>query len=186
MKVRNIVAVGALLAMLVPTAGRADHCEIPIYLFSTTRIQTDVDDPTNPGGKIGRTLPSATSTAIGCTVIRDTVIGGEDPALHDIYDTNWIYPGANRLQARFFPNGFASTTVPDPSIVSSAVMTFAGETYTLNLQTTTTVLGDPAGFLDSQTFTIDPALTLAPNTAVIDICTTEGECFHQEYRTLTA
>lgn len=183
MKVRNIVAVGALLAMLVPTAGRADHCDIPIYLFSSTRIQTDVDDPANPGQKIGRGVPSAVSSAIGCTVIRDTVLGQEDPTLHDAYDTDYVYPGSNRFSVRLLSNG------NDPAIIESATLLWRGETIDLAMATGRDVTGAPgAPWLDSQTIIVDSADTATPGQdAVVTIVLTTaagGDTFTRTYRTV--
>lgn len=169
-----VVAVGAL----VPGAARAEHCNNPIYVFSTTRIQTDVDDPTNPGTPVGRTVPSAVSSAIGCTVVRDTVIGGEDPLLHPLTETDIVYPGANRLSVRLLQNG------RDPAIIESAVLTFAGETYALTMTPGIDVAMQPAAWLDSQSIMIDQADSFATNEAVATICLLGGECFTRTYKTV--
>lgn len=181
MRVRSLVLAVAATAMLVPANSSAEHCDIPIYVFSTTRVQTDVDDPTNPEQKIGRGLPSAVSSAVGCTVIRDTVIAEEPPAeAHAVTDSDIVYPNSNRMSVRLLDNG------DDPAIVTSATLTWAGETIVLDMQGGESVTGEAAPWLDSQTIEIDPADTLEPNTAVAEICLSFGECFTRTYRTITS
>lgn len=177
MKGRHLLALGALAAALSPVAARATHCDTPIFVFSQTRVQTDIPDPTTPGGTIGRTLPSVTSSAIGCTVVRDTVVGGEDPNAHPLMDTDIIYPASNRLSVRFLEHG------TDPTIIATATLTYAGTVYPLTMNPGSAVAG-AATWLDSDPLTIDPATTVVPNTAVADICLTTGECFSRTYRTV--
>lgn len=172
-----LVLVAAAGALLPPIAARAEHCDSPIYLFSTTRIQTEVDNPADPGTPIGRSVPSAASSAVGCTV-RDEATG-EDPSLHEATDSDFIYPAANRMSVRLFENG------ADPSIIASATLTFAGDTYALDLQPSVDVTGATADWLDSQSIEIDPADTLGGNEAVIEICIVdEADCYTRTYRTI--
>jgi len=181
MKVRSTLLLVAMAATLVPMTAGATHCSNPIYIFSTTRVQTDIDDPTNPEQKIGRGVPSAVSSVVGCTVVRDTVIAEEPPPeAHAVTDSDIVYPNSNRMSVRLLDNG------NDPSIIESATLEWAGQTIDLTMAQTVDVTGAPAAFLDSQTIVIDPNDTLAANTATATICLTGGTCYTRTYRTIVA
>jgi hypothetical protein len=189
MKLRALLLGTILAATLAPIAGQATNCDSPIYIFARYAYPGGpYDNPAHPlpdplptPDQVPaqfRFVPSAVSSAVGCTVVRDTVVGGEDPLVpHEAYDTDVIYPGANVLQVRLLD-------YTDPSIVESATLAFAGETYPLTMTNTLDITGAPATFLDSQDVVIDPADTVAGNEAVATICLAGEECFTRTYRTL--
>ena len=179
-----LVLVAAVGALLPPMAARAEHCDSPIVLFSTTEVQTGVEDPTNPGTTISQGLPSLASSAVGCSVMNDVVTEG-DPGLHAATDTDFIYPGSNGLQVRLLDH-------IDADVITSAQLTFAGTTYDLHLQLTEDVTGAESDFLDSETIAVDQADTLSGNEAYIKICVdnseeldgSDVECFERTYKTV--
>lgn len=160
MKIRSFLLLAGLAAAIAPTAHAEDQCDSPIYIFSKTRAQTDVDDPTNPGTPVGRTAPTAVSSTVGCT-IRDDVQPGPEAAY--LYDTDVIYPGSNRLSVRLLENG------TDPSLVSLATITIGDEVRNLTMRAGTSTTG-AAPWLDSADVTIDPAATVGPLSVTADIC----------------
>lgn len=163
MKIRSLLLLAGLAAAIMPsTSQAADQCDSPIYVFSRTRVQTDADDPTNPGTPLGRNVPGATSSAVGCTVVRDTVAPGPDGEY--LYNTDIIYPGSNRIEVRLLENG------NDPSILSVATVTIGEDVVDLEMKAGTDVTGAAAPWLDSQSIPIDPAITLGPLTVVADFC----------------
>jgi hypothetical protein len=174
MKVRSAIVLAVAVASLVPTAASATHCDSPIYLFSQYRTEQGVPDPR--GGEI-HGPPTAVSSAIGCTVVRDTVLGAEDPTAHPATETDLIYPGTNVMTVRLLENG------SDGSIVSSATLKFAGTTYNLNMQPTLDITGAPSTYLDSQVIPVDPNDTLAGNIGEVSICLTTGDCYERVYKT---
>jgi hypothetical protein len=91
LKLRSLLLAGAVAATLAPAlSSHANQCDSPLYVFSRHRVQTDVDDPTTPApDRVGRNLPGATSSAVGCTVARDTVFAN-DPTFEYLYDTDLI------------------------------------------------------------------------------------------------
>lgn len=179
MKFRSALVVVAALGSMIPMSARAEHCDVPIYIFSTTRVQTEVDNPTDPGTPIGRNLPSVTSSAVGCTVVRDQVLAGEDPTTHPATETNLIYPNSNRLSVRLLENG------RDPALLSSATLTWAGQTFPLVMKPgLDAVTQEPADYMDSQSIEIDPASTLVPNEGVATFCLVDDECLTAVYHTV--
>ena len=181
MKFRSaIVLVVALGALVVPMSATATNCDSPIYIFSSKRVQTEIDDPTRPGTPVGRTVPSIASAAVGCTVVRNTVVGSEDPSLpHELYDTDFIYPGANRMSVRFLENG------RDPSVVESAVLEFAGTSFVLTLTPGVDTTGAPTQWMDSQVVIVDQWDTYFGNEATATICLVDnGGCYSRTYRTV--
>lgn len=190
MKIRSLALLGAAAASLVPVASHADssHCEVPIYLFSTARVESGIDDPTTPeSDQISRNGPGYATGALGCDDMRDTVFAN-DPAFEYLYNTDLITPGANRLSVRLLDNG------TDPSIIESATMAFAGETYELDFRLGASlvqdvpVVGGEPDFLDSQNIMIDPTLTLEAHTATITICLNipDLDCLVRVFRTVPA
>jgi hypothetical protein len=180
MKIRSAFVLVIALGALVPLSARASHCDVPIYLFSYTNVNTGQPDPTtdDPDDTLQAPLPSLTSSAIGCTIVRDSVLAGEpDPSAHAATETDWIYPGSNELQVRWIASN-------DPSAIASATLNFAGVNYNLDLQKTTDITGADATFLDSQVIEVDPTTTVAGNDATVTVCTTEGECFTRVYSTI--
>ncbi len=177
MKFRSVLVLAAAIGALVPSAAQAEHCATPIAIFTSIRTFPDgIDDPVR-GGKIYGP-PSANSAAVGCTV-RDDVLASEEPAAHPATQTDIIYPGANRMSVRLLEHGI------DPSIIVSATLTWAGETYTLDLKPTLGITGAPSTYMNSQGFDIDPADTLAGNAAVATICLVDEEtCLTRTYKTL--
>lgn len=171
MKLRLLVA-GLVAAASFPMSGaHAGQCETPIYLFSFWPSVTvnGVDDPRNPGHDPTVGIPTATSSAIGCTVL-----GSDDP------NTDWIYPGTVYLSVRFL-------LAEQPL---TATLSFAGKTYDLNMQRGFDLTGAPQSWYDSDAIRVSPVDTSAPgNLAVVTICADEGEgeptCYQRTYRTMT-
>lgn len=178
-----LAAFGAALA--APTASQADShhvCDQPIYIFSQTRAQTDVDNPTTPqNDPVGLSVPSVASAAIGCTVVRDTVQPGE--GFEYAEDTDLIYPGANRLFVRFLENG------TDPSVLTSATLTIGETVIPLTMNPGTSSVG-AATWMDSTSITIDPALSVSQQPFTASFCVDGGElddiCYSRTYRTVVS
>lgn len=167
MKLRSMLLVAGIVAAMAPVGAQASHCASPISLFARHSYPGG-PYPDPRGGQL-RYLPTATSGAVGCTA--------QDDALpHEANDTDVIYPGANALSVRLLNNS-------DPTSVETATLTYAGVVYELTMANTFSITGEAATFLDSQTIVIDPASTLASNTAEIEICV-EGDCFTRTYRTV--
>lgn len=175
MDLRRLLVAGAVLAALVPTSAQADHCDIPIYLFSSTRVQTDVEDP--DGNPVGRSASGPASSAAAC-LPWDEIKGDVGPDGHDAFDSDIIYPGSNRLSVRLFDQG------SDPVVIKSATLTFTGVVYPLDLQASLDVTGAAAPWLDSKPITIDPASSITGGDAVISICMTYDLCVTRTYRTV--
>lgn len=188
MKIRSLALLAAIGAALAPSVSQADSphvCDSPIYIFSRTRVQTDIDDPTTPApDRIGRNVPGAVSSAIGCTVMRDTVQPGE--GFEYVEDTDLIYPGANRIEVRLLENG------NDPSALTEATLTIGSEVIDLlpGMKPGVDVTGAAADWLDSATIEIDPAITLANVPFTAHFCLDGGEgddfCYDRTYRTAVA
>jgi len=188
MRFRTLVLGAVLAAGLVPATGQASHCDVPIYIFSRTAYPGGpyenpvypLPDPLPTPSQVPpefEYVPSANSSAVGCLVMRDTVLGGEDEP-HELTATDVIYPGADTLSVRLLAN-------TDPESVEAATLTFAGETYALAMANTLDVLGEPATYLDSQDISIDPATTVSGGDAVATICLVgEDECYTRTYSTV--
>lgn len=165
MKARALMMMACIAGTTALTAGpqaNAEQCDSPIYVFSTTRIQTDIDDPTTPAeDPIGRNAPSAVSSAVGCTV-RDEVNPG--PEFEYFYGTDLIYPGSNRLSVRLLNNG------RDPSILSLATLTIGDDVVELEMKGGASATDPNAPWMDSQNILIDPSITLAPLTVTAKLC----------------
>lgn len=178
MKFRYALVLVATIGALVPATARAEHCDIPVYIFSRTRVDTGIDDPTHPGRTLA-TVPSLVSSFFGCDAMRDTVVGGEDPSVHQATETDLIYPYSNRLSVRLLIDGAI------PADVASASLTFAGETYALTMEPGVDLLGAATtAFMNSQMITIDPADTLSGNEATATVCMVSGDCFTRTYKTV--
>lgn len=177
MKLRSVMTLLLALAAVAPMSARAEHCDVPIYIFSRTRQTTAVENPTDPGTTINPGTPWPNSAAGGCLAVRDTVLAGEDPTTHPATETDLIYPGANNMYVRWLQSN-------DPATIVSATVTFAGQSYDLVFEQTVDVTGAPADFLDSQLIDIDPANTLSGNAATATVCTIDEECFTRTYKTI--
>ena len=181
MKLRSLALLGALAATCAPSMSHAeDVCDIPVSIFSRYRVaETGIEDPRNPNNTLG-TAPSATSSAIGCTVIRDTAQPGA--GFEYFYDTNLIYPGSNRIEVRLLDNG------RDPSILSEATLTIGDQVHQLEMKPGTDVSGAVAAWLDSVPIDIDPTITLGPLLITAHLCLDSGTeddlCYDVTYRTL--
>lgn len=188
MKIRSLALLAAISAMLAPSLSQADEhslCDSPIYIFSRTRVQTDVDDPTTPApDPIGRNVPGAVSSVVGCTTIHDTVQPG--PGFEYVEDTDLIYPGSNRLEVRLLENG------RDPSALTVATLTIGDEVIDLigRMRAGVDVAGAPSPWLDSDSIVIDPTITLGPLLVTAHLCLDAGDaedlCFDRTYRTVAS
>lgn len=186
MKIRSLALLAAIGATLAPSVSQADShhvCDNPIYIFSRTRVQTDLDDPTTPApDRLGRNAPGAVSSAVGCTVMRDTVQPG--PGFEYFEDTDLIYPGSNRIEVRLLENG------NDPSVLTAASLTIGDTVIDLlgRMRAGVDVTGAAAAWLDSDTIEIDPALTVADIPFSARFCLDGGEledvCYERTYRTV--
>lgn len=182
MKLRSILLAAAALTALAPAASHAESpCESPIYVFGRHRAETGVQDPRNPNNTLA-TAPSATSSAVGCTVVHDTVQPGA--GFEYVENTDIIYPGSNRLEVRLLENG------RDPSILSVATLTIGDEVVELEMIPGFDTTGAVASWLDSKPISIDPSVTLGPLEISARFCLDGGDeedtCYDRTYRTLPA
>lgn len=164
MRLRIVIAFGLAAALLAPGA-RAEHCPVPIYLFSY--LSGPVDDPLDANRKLGS--PTVTSSAIGCLIIAEDI--PETPG--DESDTDYIYPGSNTLVVRWL----------EGELPASGTLAFAGEIYDLAFYATTNGL---TAVTDSKQILIDPVDSVIGGDAVITVCREQGEqfCETRTYRTI--
>jgi hypothetical protein len=179
MNLRSIALIGAATTCLAPGLSRAaDPCEIPIYVFSFIRHETGIQKPAPVGGDAG-SVPSATSSAVGCVVVKDTVQPGDDAAY--LYNTDLIYPGSNVISVRLFENG------RDPSAVTEATLTIGDEVVPLVMEPGTDVAGAAQAWLDSKPIEVDPTRTAGPLTVTAHFCIEGGTfddfCYDRTYNT---
>jgi len=182
LKLRTILLAGTALMAIAPVTSHAESvCESPIYVFSRHRAETGVSDPRNPDNTLA-TAPSATSSAVGCTVVHDTVQPGA--GFEYVENTDLIYPGSNRLEVRLLNNG------RDPSILSAATLTIGDEVIELEMIPGFDTTGAVASWLDSKPIGVDPAITTGPLEVTAHFCLDGGEeedtCYDRTYRTLPA
>jgi hypothetical protein len=180
LKLRSLTLLAAIAATLAPAASHAeDVCDSPIAIFSRFRVaETGIPDPRNPDNTL-LTAPSATSSAVGCTVVRDTVQPGA--GFEYFYDTNLIYPGSNRIEVRLFENG------RDPSVLSEATVKIGEDVHELEMLPGVDVSGTVSPWLDSVPIDIDPTITLGPLLVSAHFCIDAGDaddfCYDITYRT---